>query len=284
MITKVFNAIIDNNLVSQEELLRLKPLNSKVIYEVIRIINSVPIFIEDHLERFNNSIKSFLPHYKQNDPLILNRILKIIESNSLTIGNIKFELHIVPDTEPIFFAYIIPHYYPSEDQYKKGVTMEILYAERKNPLVKAEQKELRNLTNNILEKNQTFEILLLNNNQCITEGSKSNFFLIKDNTVYSAPLNTILHGITLKKVFQICSDLNIPIIETLTKEEELKNFDAAFISGTSPKILPVKSVDEFIFNPENSILRKIMNQYDTFIKNYIKNWNENFNNKNYKVF
>jgi branched-chain amino acid aminotransferase len=50
---------------------------------------------------------------------------------------------------------------------------------------------------------------------------------------------------------------------------DLVDFDAAFITGTSPKILPIRQIDEFIFNPDNKIVRQMMESYDELIDIYL---------------
>lgn len=44
-----------------------------------------------------------------------------------------------------------------------------------------------------------------------------------------------------------------------------------FISGTSPKILPIKTVNSINFNADNNLIRKLMKEYDDEIEKYIKN-------------
>jgi branched-chain amino acid aminotransferase len=50
----------------------------------------------------------------------------------------------------------------------------------------------------------------------------------------------------------------------------LKHFDAAFITGTSPKILPISKIDGFSFNPKNDIVRQLMKRYEDLIVAYLK--------------
>ena len=46
--------------------------------------------------------------------------------------------------------------------------------------------------------------------------------------------------------------------------EDIGSFDAAFISGTSPKVMPIASVGEVSFDVNDPILRKIMEKYDEY--------------------
>ena len=50
-------------------------------------------------------------------------------------------------------------------------------------------------------------------------------------------------------------------------EKDIKSYNGLFISGTSPKVLPIESVDGFSFNSsENSIIKAIMLGFDKELK------------------
>ena len=119
------------------------------------------------------------------------------------------------------------------------------------------------------EKNEVFEILLVNDSGIVTEGSQSNFALIKGNTIFTAPKNLILQGITLKYIFQICKEHNIEIIEEAFKTADVLNAESAFISGTSPKILPVSEINGKRLLVKNHILQKLITEYDKIVEDYI---------------
>ena len=50
---------------------------------------------------------------------------------------------------------------------------------------------------------------------------------------------------------------------------EISNFDAAFISGTSPKILPIANINEVKFDVENEKLRLLMQKFNEVINQNI---------------
>ncbi len=64
-------------------------------------------------------------------------------------------------------------------------------------------------------------------------------------------------------------DLNIQAKEREVNLKELQPFESAFITGTSPKILPVLKIDGFKFNPQNEIVRQLMKKYDELIEGYL---------------
>ena len=53
--------------------------------------------------------------------------------------------------------------------------------------------------------------------------------------------------------------------------KDIDKLDGMFISGTSPKVLPINAVDHIKINPKNEIVLKIMKEYNDDEKKYIKN-------------
>ena len=120
-----------------------------------------------------------------------------------------------------------------------------------------------------INKANAFEAILVNSNGFITEGSKSNIFMIKEDTLYTSPLEDVLPGVTRGRIILLAKSLGISFEEKKISFEQLENIDAIFISGTSPKILPISKVDKINFNVENKIMQKLIKSFDEEIKIYI---------------
>jgi branched-chain amino acid aminotransferase len=77
----------------------------------------------------------------------------------------------------------------------------------------------------------------------ILEGSRTNFFGIKGKTIYSASESKILNGITRETVLEIALKNGYSFKETSFRIDSLQdNFDNVFITSTSTKILPIKTI------------------------------------------
>ena len=55
-------------------------------------------------------------------------------------------------------------------------------------------------------------------------------------------------------------------------KNELDFYDSAFITGTSPKILPLASAVNYEFDVNNKILRLLMQLYNDLINNYLRHY------------
>lgn len=246
------------------------PEQNKIIYEVIRIMDNKLLFAEDHIERFMNSLKLSGITSTLKTQEIINLLNILVKKNQIQNGNLKFlySFNIKGDTQ--FYAYQIPHNYPTPHEYTKGIKLTLYNAKRINPNIKEEHKILRENVFNYITSQNAYEALLIHPKGYITEGSKSNFFLIKNNNLYTAPKSEVLEGISAKQLITLCQENNIPVLEEQIAADLLPTFEAAFITGTSPKILPVKTIDSISFDPNNKLLRTIMHNFDERIKNYLK--------------
>ncbi|QGT99388.1 aminotransferase, class IV [Candidatus Syntrophocurvum alkaliphilum] len=244
------------------------------IYEVIRVIKGVPLFLEDHLERMENSFKITGLTLPISTERIIERINLLISKNSYVDGNIKFlfkfEKNFNNLSKATFYAYYIKHYYPTKDKVLFGVDTVLFEGTRDNPHAKIIDNNLRNKINEILMNSNVYEVILLDRNAFITEGSRSNLFFVKNNSLYTAPLADVLPGITRGYIIDIAKSLNYDVIEKPIHLNELNMFDGVFLTGTSPKVLPIKTIDDIKYkSANNEVIINLIKKYDEVIKNYI---------------
>src|SRR6267142_1096017 len=91
--------------------------------------------------------------------------------------------------------------------------------------------------------------IALDVNGYVSEGSGENVFVVRQGTIYTAPLgNSVLPGITRDSVIKIAKDLKIPVVEQVIPRELLYIADEVFFSGTAAEITPIRSVDKISVN------------------------------------
>jgi len=246
-------------------------LSGKSLYEVIRVINGVPLFLENHLERLYNSaeITNLKIEYSLED--IKAVIIKLIKVNKVNEGNIKIVFNFKENHKENsdFYAYFVKHSYPSTEQYKVGVPVILYHGERINPNAKVINTDFRSRVDAEIAKNNVYEAILVDRDGNITEGSKSNIFMVKGNQVITAPLEAVLPGITREVIMSLCRELGIEVREEKIYFENIKELEGLFISGTSPKVLPICKVDNIEFNSStNKTILTIMEAYNKNIEKY----------------
>lgn len=241
-----------------------------VIYEVIRIINGVPLFIEQHMERLKTSA-ALLHTTLADDYLeqILQGIMSLIKANNYPLKNIKL-LVTIKNNELNYFIYFIQSTYPSLEMYSNGVSATFAHMERSNPKVKQVNLIFKQKIAALLETKDAFEAILVNNDGYITEGSRSNIFILKGRSAITPLSKDILSGVSRESIIQVCRDMHIPIEEKLLSVEDVLSADAVFMCGTSPKILPFSSIDgHSLPSCDSHLMYSIMIEYSKYIDDYI---------------
>lgn len=235
------------------------------IYEVIRIHEGKPIFLHDNLLRLDNSLKKSNISIDVPNLHIPDKLNRLISLNHIQEGNIKYVLHF-KGTQSDEYIYQIPHSYPESSDYEKGVPAISCQAVRPNPEVKYLNPSLRTMTNQLIKESEVYEVILVDPEGYITEGSRSNVFFIKEDTFYTAPVQYVLPGTSRKRVIDICKEHDFRVREERVAYATLGEYEAAFITGTSPLILPLCRIDHVFFNPAAPLLQKLMRAYFSLLE------------------
>lgn len=262
--------ILNGSILPVEEIEKGNAGDSKSIYEVIRVMSGVPLFLEKHMDRLEASANLIGCSLGKTASKISADIHKLIEVNGKPEKNIKIVVYNLEGPEINYRISFIKSSYPEPQDYERGIHTILFEAERKNPNAKIINQSFKEAVAAELEKSHAYEALLVNKNGEITEGSRSNVFFIKGDKVYTSPKGSVLIGITRSSVFELCKSLSIEIIEKPISTAFLEDIDGLFISGTSPKLLPVKSIGNTSYDSShNPVIRKLMRAYDEMIEKYI---------------
>ena len=230
------------------------------IYEVIRMIKGNPVFFPDHMERLESSIR-----IRQKEPLakigkLRKDIIDLVKTEKRKDINLKIVFNYNQDSNN-YLIYFIEPIYPSEEQYKKGVKGILFYAERKDPESKVINHKLRSSIYHKLILEGGYEALLVNEENQITEGSRSNIFFLKGDTLTTAPDNKILNGITRKYILDICHDHKIKVKFMCVPVDSIKDYDAVFMTGTSPMVLQFYCIGSIYFNVRIALIENLRKLY-----------------------
>lgn len=241
------------------------------LYEVFRIIKGIPVFFEQHLNRLKNSSRLINLALPVDDETIRKNIYALVDSNQAEFGNAKLVINYPSEiSQGEIYIYFIPEHYPTDEQYKNGVKTVSVKIDRPNPNVKIDRADYRQIIDSAKAGSESYEAVLIDHEGHVSEGGRSNLFMIKDQQVYTAHGEKVLKGINRQVVFKACSDLGFPVIEKDISFEDALQMDAVFLSGTSPHVLPVSYIDDiFIQSADNDLLRKIMIRFDEIVAEYI---------------
>ncbi|MGQ7870295.1 aminotransferase class IV [Sunxiuqinia sp. sy24] len=251
------------------EMVEVLTTDSILIYEVLRVIDSVGLFLEDHYIRLMHSAKLAGIPLAMTQAYFVREIRKLIQANELSVGNVKVLIQYGSGQQAAFF-YFIPHVYPAPQAYLDGVKTDCLQAERVMPKAKTVQQRLRDNANRAIRDHQLFEVILMNSEKQVLEGSRTNLFFVKGDQFFTPQSDFVLAGITRQKVLECIGELNFSCVEKSIPIATLADYDAAFLTGTSNNVLPIASIGKQKFDTMNQALRLLMKAYDEKIEAYIK--------------
>ena len=250
----------NGEVITKEKVELLLEKDNVKIYEVIRVINNKPIFLQEHFERMNKSISlsniNYLIDYKD----FKHNIELLIKENNFQNCNIRVSYLI--DEEPVVLMYFVKSSYPSKEEFENGIITVSVKKHRDNPNIKHFEADFKESIDQLLKENMAFEAILVNEDNTISEGSKSNVFFVKNSELITSKDNAVLLGVTRSKVIEVCEKNNIKVVKREIYLEELNAFDGAFITGTSNDVLPIRKIDDITYkSANNEIIKKASKLY-----------------------
>lgn len=162
----------------------------------------------------------------------------------------------------LYFA-MEPLKIPAPEKYEQGIVCQTAQVHRENPKAKLSNFLSRAKDIREQEKDEFDEILMVSPNGDLLEGLSSNFFGIKNDTLYTAE-EGVLSGTTRDFILHLAADLKIPVIFEPIKKDEITDLDEAFISSTSRAILPVRSIDGIPMKNSvpGPVTKQLMSKFD----------------------
>lgn len=239
-------------------------------YEVIRTRDGVPIFFRDHMNRLRDGISTRYELSKDIATEVRKGLDALIASEQHNEINVRVTVTFTGQDHSLHICYI-HSLYPSPEKVRDGVPLILYHAERFNPGVKMLNRRLRLSVNEELARRNAFEALLVNREGFITEGSRSNiFFVTEEGVIHTAPDRMVLSGITRRYVTEIIRSEGIPLMTDAVREDGLSGFRSAFLTGTSPMVLPVRSIEGQRFDVSNKVTLRLRELYSEQVESSIR--------------
>jgi len=186
--------------------------------------------------------------------------------------NVKVTVTFTGQEYSLRIFYILSSY-PDKEMVSKGVRLLLYNAVRFDPGVKILNNRLRLSVNEELSRKGAYEALLVNSDGFITEGSRSNvFFVTDDGTIHTASDRMVLQGITRRYVMQIIRNEGFGLVQEPVRKDDLSRFRSAFITGTSPMVLPVLSIEDKMFEVNNPVTERLRQLYTSMVLDSMENY------------
>lgn len=233
------------------------------VYETIRVSRRMPRFLDEHIARLLESACIIHLEHQFSDSETARAITELIEATGQHTYNLKVLLY-GGATSHDASLYIMPSnpYFPSDALYRDGVKVITAEAERPFPHAKSLNMLPSYLAYKKAQKQGAYDALLINRRGEVTEGTRTNVFALSGTTLISPPSADILLGVTRSHVIDIAQKNGYTYLERTIMREELTTFDALFLTSTSTKIMPIKTLDELPLPQIPETLRALVRAFD----------------------
>ncbi|MBP1917643.1 aminotransferase class IV [Youngiibacter multivorans] len=243
-------------------LLNGKPENSEIInldsgfcfgrglFETM-LVKDQPLFLQQHLDRINKSLKTIGIDKSISKVEVLDAAQRLQCTNSV--------LKLMVTEKNTLFTTRSSRY--TEGHYTNGFSAAISSVRRNETSPLVYLKSL-NYLDNILEHEKFLgsgfdEVLFLNTQGFLAEGSFSNIFFIKGSKVFSPSLDCgLLDGIVRRFVID-----HFTVIEGRFTEADLMSADSAFLTNSIMGIMKLKSLNDTLYY-ESTIIREVQDAYE----------------------
>ncbi|MGE3318940.1 MAG: branched-chain amino acid transaminase [Candidatus Berkiella sp.] len=87
------------------------------------------------------------------------------------------------------------------------------------------------------------EALLLDPEGYVAEGSGENFFLVRNEVLYTPQLTSCLEGVTRATIITFAQEMGLKVEERSITRDEVYVADECFFTGTAAEVTPIREVD-----------------------------------------
>ncbi|MFV9875042.1 MAG: branched-chain amino acid aminotransferase [Rickettsiales endosymbiont of Dermacentor nuttalli] len=115
------------------------------------------------------------------------------------------------------------------------------------------------------------DALLLDYRGYVAEASIANFFMVRNNILYTPIADCFLNGITRQTVIELAAKKNIQVVEKHFTLDDVKQAAEVFLTGTAVGITPVIQINEYKFKVGNITESLIYDYYNLVYNKEIQN-------------
>ena len=228
------------------------------IWEGIRLVKNEWLFIDEHLDRLLEGCTAIDITLDLSRDEIKEAILETQKINNMsdsaharvmiTRGD-KIKPFQQPSlsTSGINFVIIMEHSFESPNS--NGIKLVTVPQVRGLPMSQDPKLNSHSKLNCIIaciqaNKAGGDEALMLDPYGFVNTTNSCNFFIVKNNEVWTSTGDYCMNGITRKKVIELCSEHKIPIYEKNFSLVDVYSAQEAFITGTLGSLTQVTSIDD----------------------------------------
>ena len=259
------------------------------VWEALRLHHGVLVFIDDHFNRLWQSASTIgmsLPFSKQE---LTDQVWNTLKANNMIDGvhvriMVTRGIKKTPSQDPRLTisgpnVVIIPEFKTATREYKdKSITIFTITVRRVSPDYLDPRLNCHSKLHEVQALIQAIEAgadeaLMLDVNGFVSTCNATNFFIVRNNEVWTSTSKYCMNGITRAKVIEVCRMNNISCYEKDFSLFDVYGADEAFVTGTFGGLTPVTKIDGRVIGDGNfgKMTRGLSNLYESLIKTTVNN-------------
>jgi branched-chain amino acid aminotransferase len=214
--------------------------------------------LPEHIRRLFDSAKINLMKIPYSQAELEEATLESLRRNHLAEGYIRplvfigdgaMGLH--PGDNAVRVAVIAWEWgkYLGDEGVAKGIRAKISTFARHHVNAKMTKgKTCGDYVNSILAKREALldgfdEAIMLDTQGLVSECTGENIFVVRDGTIRTPPLYSVLDGITRASMIEVARDRGFDVVETQITRDDLYVADEIFLTGTAAEVTPIREID-----------------------------------------
>ena len=228
------------------------------VWEGIRLHRGHLVHLDEHLDRLYAGAKAIAMDFGLTREGLVNALRDTLERNGME-SNVHIRLIVsrgikkTPYQSPRVTigkptVVIIPEYKKASEEVKeRGITLATVKTRRdhfvQDPKINSLSKH--NCIAACIEADRlgVDEGLMLDPHGFVSTCNSTNFFIVRDEEVWTSTGEYCLNGVTRGAVIRLCREYDVSVLEKNFIPKDVHSADEVFVSGTFAGVIPVISVD-----------------------------------------
>ena len=233
------------------------------VYETLRTHNGQPFLFDRHMRRLRQSADMLALEVPLTDRELDARVRQTMRAAGLGggdeeayirilitrgVGDLSYDPAACP--VPTIIVIIKPLVELPRELFERGVKVALVSTIRNHPGSVSPVIKSNNLLNNALAMQEAirrgcFEGIMRNHRGELAECATSNLFIVKDGVVLTPPAEAgLLAGTTREFLFDVGTEIGIPVREQVLKDADLFGADESFLTSSIRGVVPIVQVDD----------------------------------------
>ncbi len=232
--------------------------------------------LESHIARTKLSMELLGWQYSLDEERLRQVLHQVVTSSTSQNARVRFDVLAKPatqlGTDSRELIALMPFNPVPARYYEEGVGVDFAHSLQRE-LARAKTADFAQQRRRLFsgQTQDHYEHLILDDAGRILEGTKTNFWAVRDGTLYTAGQG-VLEGVTRKIVLSLLPELQLPYRLEAIKRDELSQLEEAAISGSSRAIVPVININgqRVGSGHPGPIFHAILESYQVYVVSMIK--------------